>query len=168
MSRSTYADQEQMTTDEQIERFIRLSQSLHSRLVRPGAEEWPDVELTMGQLRTLVLLAERPRRMSDIAASLGTSLSSTTSMIERLETRELVARMHDPDDRRVVVCRITSMGHDDLERFWRLRQSRIRALAGLLRHDEFEHVIGALQIVSDALARSDMLEPVAGTVLQSA
>lgn len=157
-----------MATDEQIERFMRLSQSLHSRLVRPGAEEWPDVELTMGQLRTLVLLAERPRRMSEIASSLGTSLSSTTSMIERLESRYLVARMHDLDDRRVVMCQITSLGHDEIERFWRFRQSRIRALANLLERDEFELVIGALQVVSDALARSEKSETLSRSMLESA
>lgn len=156
-----------MTTDQQIKRFVELTQSLNSRLVRPGVGEWPDVELTMGQLRTLVLLAERPRRMSEIAASVGTSLSSTTSMIERLESKDLVARQQHPSDRRVVICRLTTTGREKLEQFWRLRQSRIRALAGLLTNDEFELVIGALQIVSDALARNDQRQSARESVAQT-
>lgn len=144
-----------MATEQQLERFIQLSQTLNSRLVRPASGEWPDVDLTMGQLRTLVFLAEGPRRMSEIAASLGTSLSSTTSMVERLVGRQLVGRKQDPEDRRVVMCHLTSLGRQDLERFWRLRQSRIRSLAELLTEDEFEQVVSALQVVADALARRE-------------
>ena len=118
-----------MATPRQIERFVELSQLLNSRLVRPGANEWPDVELTMSQLRTLLFLTECPRRMSEIAVALGSSLSSTTSMVERLESKDLVARQQDPDDRRVVMCHLTPLGRRDVEHFWRLRQSRLRTLA---------------------------------------
>ena len=147
-----------MVTEQQIEQFIQISRSLNARLARPGAEEWPDVELTMGQLRTLVFLAEGSQRMSEIAASLGTSLSSTTSMIERLKSKELVTRSQHPDDRRVVMCQLTQLGRENLERFWRFRQSRIRSLANLLTNEEFEMVIGALQVVAAALNRNDKRE----------
>ncbi len=143
-----------MLTEQQIQQFVHLTQSLGKQLGRPGAEDWPDIELTMSQMRTLLFLTEQPRRMSEIAANLGSSLSSATSMVERLETKDLVRREHDPDDRRVVMCHLTELGHRDIERFWRLRQSRIRALAHLLTPDEFEHVIGALEIISNALKRS--------------
>ncbi len=150
-----------MVTEQQIEQFIRISRSLNARLVRPGAEEWPDVELTMSQLRTLVFLADGSRRMSEIAASLGTSLSSTTSMIERLESKQLVTRSQHPDDRRVVMCQLTQLGRENLERFWRFRQSRIRSLAKLLTSDEFDMVTGALKVVADALKRNDQSDSAA-------
>lgn len=142
-------------TEQQVQQFVQLTQALGRQLGRPGAEEWPDIELTMSQMRTLLFLTEQPRRMSEIAANLGSSLSSATSMIERLESKELVERRHDPNDRRVVMCHLTNLGHRDIERFWRLRQSRIRALAHLLTPDEFEQVISALQVISNALDRAD-------------
>lgn len=148
-----------MASEEQIERFIQLSQSLGARLSRPDADEWPDIELTMSQLRTLILLTARPRRMSDIAASLGSSLSSATSMVERLESKGLVEREHDPEDRRVVMCHLTMLGRADVERFWRLRQSRMRAVAGLLTGEELERVLSALQLVADAVTRTERQSP---------
>ncbi len=143
-----------MLTEQQIQHFVHLTQSLGQQLGRPGAEDWPDIELTMSQMRTLLFLTEEPRRMSEIAANLGSSLSSATSMVERLEIKGLVERRHNPDDRRVVMCHLTDLGHGDIERFWRLRQSRIRALVHLLTPGEFEHVIDALQIISNALDRA--------------
>jgi DNA-binding MarR family transcriptional regulator len=148
-----------MVTDEQIERFIQLSQALGARLSRPDASEWPDIELTMSQLRALILLINCPRRMSEIAASLGSSLSSATSMVERLESKGLVERRHDPDDRRVVMCHLTPLGRADIEQFWRLRQSRMRSVAHLLTPDEIERVIAALQVVADAISRDDGRPP---------
>jgi DNA-binding MarR family transcriptional regulator len=144
-----------MPTNEQIDQFIHLTQSIGSRLGRPGAEEWPDVELTMSQLRTLLFLTEGPRRMSEIAANLGSSVSSATSMVERLESKDLVERRHDPDDRRVVMCHLTRYGKRDVERFWRLRQTRIRVLAHLLTAEELDRVVEAMQLVADALARAE-------------
>jgi len=79
-------------------RLVALMQLMSSHVRPAPPEEWSDIELTMTQWRTLALLHRGPRRMSEIAAYLGSSLSSATSMIDRLVNKQLVARMQDPAD----------------------------------------------------------------------
>ncbi len=137
-----------------VARLVALVNRQAFLMQSPPPEEWPEIELTMLQLRTLVLLSRCPRRMSDIAAHLGTVLSSATSLVERLEAKGLVERVHDPSDRRVVLCRLTSHGEDALDRTWRFRQSRIEDVAGLLTDDELALVVRAMEAVSAAVSRA--------------
>lgn len=117
--------------------------------------EWPQVELTMPQLRTLVFLRTAPQRMSDIAAMLGSGLSSATSMIERLESKGLVQRIHDPHDRRVVRCHLSDQGTAELERFWRVQTSKMQVVADILSHEELAKVVEAMEILVAAIERHE-------------
>ncbi len=115
--------------------------------------EWSDVELTMPQFRALDLLVSEPHRMSEIAASLGTSLQATTSLVDRLVDKGLVERAHDTADRRVVICRLTPSGMTEMDRFYRMGQARLDVLVDLLTDDELETVISAFGILSEAALR---------------
>lgn len=115
--------------------------------------EWSEVELTMPQFRALDLLISEPRRMSEIAAALGTSMQATTSLIDRLVDKELVERAHDTADRRVVICRLTPSGKDEMERFYRIGQARLDVLVDLLSDAELETVISAFGILAEAALR---------------
>jgi DNA-binding MarR family transcriptional regulator len=66
----------------------------------------------------LVTLSERPgrsARMSELAESVVNSRSRLTHTVGRLESRGYVRRTASPDDRRGVVCAMTSEGFDALE-----------------------------------------------------
>ena len=95
-----------MGAEELIERLSRASERISMQMRSASIQDWPDIELTMPQLRTLVLLSHGPQRMGEIAAALGISLPATTNMIVRLEGKGLVERVHDRDDRRVVRCHL--------------------------------------------------------------
>ena len=120
---------------------------------RPG-EDWSDIELTIPQLRTLVLLRSEDRRMTQIADYLGTSLPSATSMIDRLFDKGLVERMADEHDRRVVACRLTAQGTEEVERFWQLEQLSMIRLADQLDADELGTVVKAMELLLQAAKRA--------------
>ena len=119
----------------------------------PG-EDWSDVELTIPQLRTLVLLRSQDQRMTQIAEYLGTSLPSATSMIDRLFDKALVERMADEHDRRVVACRLTTQGREEVERFWQLEQMSMIRLADQLDADELGTVVKAMELLLQAAKRA--------------
>jgi DNA-binding MarR family transcriptional regulator len=121
--------------------------------------EWSEIELTMPQFRALDLLVRGPQRMGDIAGVLGTSLQATTSLIDRLTDKGLVERQHDTTDRRVVTCQITATGRTEIERIYRLGQSRTDLLVEVLTDDELGRVVDAFAILADAALR---LQPVTG------
>lgn len=136
-----------------VERLIAITERMATHSRKAAMEGWSDIELTMPQLRALGYLAHAPRRMGDLAAYLGSSVSSTTSLVERLEGKGLVERLHDPTDRRVVVCHLTGQGHELMDRFWRMQRLRLEAVADLLTTEELAQVIAAMELLESALAR---------------
>ena len=139
------------------EELTELMQLMRTRM-RPlwRSSAVVDVDLTMPQIRALDLLAGEPHRMSDLAAALGTSLQATTSLIDRLVDKALVERIHDPADRRVVICRLTSAGNEEMERFYRISQGRMDILVDLLTDDELDTIISAFRMLADAALRQQL------------
>ena len=89
----------------------------------------------------------------EIASYLGTSLSATTAMIERLETKQLVERGHDPSDRRVVTCRLTPSGLAEAERLWKIHELRLAAVVETLDLAELKQVVDAMELMASAFER---------------
>jgi DNA-binding MarR family transcriptional regulator len=67
-------------------------------------------ELTPMQGRLLYGLAGQPRRMIDLARSLGIEKAALTGLVDRAERRGLVERTTVPGDRRAVQVALTGAG----------------------------------------------------------
>ncbi|WP_247686712.1 MarR family winged helix-turn-helix transcriptional regulator [Micromonospora sp. C31] len=88
-----------------------------------------DVEVTLSQYRTLVILASRgPLRTVDLAAALHVHPSTATRTCDRLVRRDLVARHHRPTDRRVALLTLTEAGKTLVGDVMRHRSDEIRRL----------------------------------------
>ena len=88
-----------------------------------------------------------PLRMGNIAIYLGRALSATTTVMDRLVERGLVDRVSDPNDRRVVICKLTDLGEQALKRFWRLGQERLDLLADLMNEEQLETIVEGLELI---------------------
>jgi DNA-binding MarR family transcriptional regulator len=71
-----------------------------------------DAQLTPQQIFMLHLLLERPTSMSGLAQRLHCDASNVTGLADRLESRGLVERRDDPEDRRVKLLALTVGGSD--------------------------------------------------------
>ncbi len=109
---------------------------LHTALVA-GAGYWAKLDLTMPQLKTLLLLGQQgSATVSWLAGSMHVSPPNVTGILDRLEGRGLVRRTSDRSDRRVVRIVLTEGGTAllaDMER------------AGLGAVTEAVHRLGARQ-----------------------
>jgi DNA-binding MarR family transcriptional regulator len=86
----------QLLTD----RFAELVEQLNQCMHRRPLDEWEGLDLTIPQFKTLALLQNQgSQRMGSISAYLGSTFSSSTSIIDRLVDKDLVERVLDPDDR---------------------------------------------------------------------
>jgi DNA-binding MarR family transcriptional regulator len=140
---------------ELTERFIELVEQINQCMHSRPLEEWPDLELTIPQIKTLTLLRHQgPQRMGSIATYLGSTLSSSTSIIDRLVDKGLVERVPDPDDRRVVICQLTPRGQEATEQFWRIGRTRVVELAERLDIEELEIVVRAMELLYKATGGS--------------
>lgn len=143
---------------DQTRRLIALMDRLAVAAGLVAAAGWPELELTMPQLRALARLRLGACRMGAIAEHLGTGLPAATSLVERLEAKGLVVRRADAVDRRVVRCHLTDLGAAQLEQFWRMEQAEIEAVAGLLTESELDRVVDAVELLALALDRHQVRE----------
>ena len=90
----------QTPKDELTQRLVDLVERISAQMRPESDEEWTDLELTMPQFRAICLLGQGPERMGNIAGHLSTSMSSATSMIDRLVDKGLVERAPDASERR--------------------------------------------------------------------
>ena len=97
--------------------------------------------------------------MGSIARHLSDSLPTATGIIDRLSVKGLVERVADPRDRRVVACRLTSLGEQEVEQFSRIGRMKIEAVAEGLTEEELEIVVKAAGIVSAAMERQTGTKP---------
>ncbi|WP_207212130.1 MarR family winged helix-turn-helix transcriptional regulator [Promicromonospora panici] len=85
---------------------VELAIVLTATIARVAEEH----ELTPMQGRLLCGLAGQPRRMIDLAQSLGVEKAALTGLVDRAERRGLVERVTLPGDRRVVQVTLTDAG----------------------------------------------------------
>jgi DNA-binding MarR family transcriptional regulator len=143
-----------LSKDQLVERFVELSHEI-SLQVRPTLlAAWSDIELTMHQFRALTILSNSPLRVSDVAAQLGIRLSSATNLVDRLESKNLLRRTPDSEDRRVVWCQLTDLGHQEAESLWSINRGSLEGVATRLTNEELGKAVQAFEILSAALRRT--------------
>ncbi|HEY0443167.1 MAG TPA: MarR family transcriptional regulator [Candidatus Limnocylindrales bacterium] len=114
------------------------------RLVRHG--------VSMSHLHLMSMLdrhGELP--MSRVAELLGVSDSNATGLIDRMEERGFVERVRHPDDRRVVLVRVTQAGSQILADVEVLKDDLIVMILSRLEPDRLTRVAEALEDVRGAI-----------------
>lgn len=121
-----------------------------------GSERLVRLGISMAQLHVMHLLEGHGElAMSRLADMLDVSFSAATGLVDRVEERGFVERIRVPEDRRIVLVRITAAGRqmlDDAE------QARTALL---------EHVLDRLdeaQLIGVASAMADLRMAVTSTV----
>jgi DNA-binding MarR family transcriptional regulator len=124
----------------QIAKNIRIANFIDN--VRPG--------LTLSQVATLRLLEEARSgtlSMGQIAHELGVTLSTTSSLVDRLHREGLVARGVNDRDRRVVLVRLTTEGKTVIQRMLSLLTDLLTRLLAHLTEAEQESLAQAVERV---------------------
>jgi DNA-binding MarR family transcriptional regulator len=96
--------------------------------------------------------------MSQLAPQLGISLSSLSSLVDRLVEADLARRRDDPTDRRNVLVSLTAQGVALLDTFQELGIEHLRALLDQLTDREIESVNHAIDVLVAAARRLTMEE----------
>jgi DNA-binding MarR family transcriptional regulator len=122
------------------------------RLVRHG--------VSMAHLHVMSMLdrhGELP--MSRVAELLGVSDSNATGLVDRMEEHGFVERVRHPEDRRVVLVRISDRGRQILADVEVLRDDLIVRIMGRLDTAQLERLAAALNDVASVVAKVAADEP---------
>ena len=122
-----------------------VSDLLHQvsrRIRRAAMDDLEPMGVTGAQMRAIRTLAyeSAPVRMSVLADSLGIARRSATSVVDELEARGLVVRVHDPVDRRAVTVSLTAAGRKVHTDVFRRRRSAAGKVLGELAVADLERL----------------------------
>ena len=89
-------------------------------------------------MRIIVFLTsrEKPPTMGEISLELNTPLSTATRIIDWLVQSDIIERVSDPDDRRIVRISISKTGHEFYQTFLDYNKKRIEQLMSHFSTDE--------------------------------
>lgn len=104
------------TEDSGDESLVDAFWSVARQLRETSQETLAPLDITPGQFRALrVLRRHGQSRLSELSGRLHIAARSTTEVIDALESRGLVARRPDPDDRRAILVEVTDHGSRTLD-----------------------------------------------------
>ena len=105
-------------THEELEReVIAQYRTMMRGLKATMGQAWMEIDLTLPQLRTLLVLAEEgPLVIGQIAQRLGIGLSTGGHLVDRLVQAGLAERTEDVVDRRRTLAQMTPKGEELLTR----------------------------------------------------
>jgi DNA-binding MarR family transcriptional regulator len=122
-----------------IQHILKLSEEIYNMLIPSLPREWLESDVTVAQLRVLLVLhTEGPSRMSSIASAIGVALSTATGIVDHLVRKDLVLRDADPQDRRLVICKLSPEGQELANRLWTWGQSQIEKLLESLTAEQLQ------------------------------
>ncbi len=124
---------------------------LHQTLSRP------EISLTMPQMVTLFAIRDAGScRMSELAEVTQQSAGTLTGIVDRLIEDQLVARVRDAEDRRVVQVTLTPTGKERVER---VEQARCQDMARMLDQFNLDQLCHMEELLHLLLAGIDKAAP---------
>ncbi len=117
-----------------------------------GSERLVKLGVSMTQVLVLSMLQRHGDvPMSRLAELIDVSLSNATGLIDRMEERGYVERDRVPDDRRVVIVRMTDLGRRLMDDMELLRENTFRAVLDRLVPEQLAGIDAATADLRDAI-----------------
>ena len=124
---------------EMIEEILKISEDIYNAIPLDIPPEWLNSDLSVAQLRVLLVLqAQGPTRMSTIASVTGVTLPTATGVVDNLVRKDFVAREDDPQDRRLVICKLSPGGQELINKLWKSGRFQMENLLDGLTPEQLE------------------------------
>ena len=134
---------------EELEREIMAQyRAMMHRFKASAVGGWMEIDLTLPQLRTLLILAEEgPLVIGQIAQRLGVGLSTGGHLVDRLVQAGLAERAEDTGDRRRTLARLTPRGEELYARLLN-RAQHMHSLIQKLDEDDLAALLQGLRAIN--------------------
>ena len=107
--------------------------------VNAAAANGPFAHLNMQELRVVELLGEHgPKMMREVSDFLGVAVNSVTSIVDGLESKEMIRRQRSAEDRRVIRVELTDAGQTTYRATVEVNLRFLRSILSALTEDEQE------------------------------
>jgi DNA-binding MarR family transcriptional regulator len=124
-----------------------------------GLAIWSELDLTMPQLKVLMVLFSRGQTsVGDLAEILETKPPNISWILDRLVEQKLVEREHDLVDRRVVYNRLTPKAKRLISQLIQMRVERFKKILTRLSPAELAQIEQSLITLNEAVRRENIKE----------
>ncbi|MCT8975023.1 MarR family transcriptional regulator [Clostridium sp. CX1] len=139
------------TLDTLVENLFELGPILHKKLLKPNKCS-NDMMLPVNQMMVLsTLYDEGSLPISEIGKKLYISKPQMTSIIDKLIKEDLVERIHDKEDRRVININITEKGKNYANDILKLLREEMRKRLSALSEENLKSVADSMENVISIL-----------------
>lgn len=133
-----------------VESILMTSDRLFRKLLPTVPKELLTLDVTMPQLKIMLMLyIYGPMRMSAIASEMDVALPTATSFIDRLVEKNFVVRESQPNDRRVVLCRLAEAGQKTVDSIWESSRENIGSLLEEIDVNKLQMLVEVLHSMLD-------------------
>lgn len=140
-----------------IQHILKLSEEIYDMLIPSLPREWLESDVTVAQLRVLLVLhTDGPSRMGSIASAIGVALSTATGIVDHLVRKGLVLRDADPQDRRLVICKLSPEGQGLANRLWTWGQSQIEKLLESMTEEQLQKAVEVTEFLHSNVTRQSI------------
>jgi DNA-binding MarR family transcriptional regulator len=140
---------------EAVARFLALRPGVLARMrtsvpdeLRAGFDA-----LTPRQLHALAMLPDEGMGMQRLAAELGITAPTASTMAGRLVAQGLAVRMTSPGDRRVVRLAPSERGRELARRYWQAQRQAADAIFDRLTEAQAASLLGLMEILAEKVQR---------------
>jgi DNA-binding MarR family transcriptional regulator len=146
--------------DALITRIMETQRQLRNRFSEANMHPLLDVNVTMSQLKILILLARLGGTSGqELARRTAVSLGTLTGIIDRLVAQGLVTRREDPRDRRVRRLELTPEGSELINGLIAAGEAQQQQLLQRLDDAGLETVAQAFSLLLDTAIQPDPAQP---------
>jgi len=141
-------------TEELVQQILKLSEDIYNSIPLGIPSEWLESDLSVAQLRVLLVLqSQGPSRMSSIASVIGIALPTATGVVDNLVKKGLAIREYDPQDRRLVICKLSPQGQDLINKLWMSGRFQMENLLEGLSEEQLEKAHEVALILYENISR---------------
>ncbi|BDG61540.1 MarR family winged helix-turn-helix transcriptional regulator [Caldinitratiruptor microaerophilus] len=141
-------------TDRQVAEIEELLRSVATILKKRGRDILADFDITPPQLDALLVLREHGElTMGELCQKMFLACSTATDLIDRMERNQLIERVRDTSDRRVIRLRILPKGHSIIGEVLAARRAYLARVLAELGAEDKEQLIRTLGLLNQLMTR---------------
>lgn len=139
-----------------IEAIVAAQHRIAHSMFQASIPDWIQLDLTMGQLRTLMALAaDGPMTVSALADRLAIAKPTASILIDRLVQAGDAERSEDPDDRRRTLVALTTAGLALVARLRQGKAERYERCLAAMQPDDLAALTRGMQALAAIAERAD-------------
>jgi MarR family transcriptional regulator, organic hydroperoxide resistance regulator len=135
-----------------LKEIVRDSLLVNRYIQRYNPDVWMGLCLTIAQVKSLFYIYnEGTINFRQLAAAMKVTPSNVTGIIDRLVDQGLVSRTENPEDRRMLMLRLTEKGESLINNLRERRVSQVSAVLSKMTAEDLEAVQKGFAIMAGAI-----------------